>query len=83
MDDGTTAEKLADRIARQTNDLVRLRGQPISSREQDMNQAKLRWLDRLLIKIAVAKAVARGASALDTPALARSLKEAFAVTREP
>lgn len=48
-----------------------------------MNEAKLSWFDRLLIKVAVAKAVARGGGAADMPGLARSLKEAFAVTRAP
>lgn len=53
-----------------------------TTKEYDMPEVKLSWFDRLLIKIAIAKAVARGAKALDTPALARSLKEAFALTRE-
>lgn len=31
-----------------------------SRKEQEMNEAKLGWFDRLLIKIALAKATARG-----------------------
>lgn len=52
-------------------------------KEQEMNEVKLGWFDRLLIKIALAKAVARGRSVVDITGLALSLKEAFAVTRAP
>lgn len=54
-----------------------------SRKEQEMNEAKLGWFGRLLIKIALAKAVARGRSVVDITGLALSLKEAFAVTRAP
>lgn len=53
------------------------------TKEHDMPEVKLSWFDRLLIKIAVAKAVARGRSVVDITGLALSLKEAFAVTRAP
>lgn len=56
---------------------------PHISKEQEMNEVKLGWFDRLLIKIALAKAVARGRSVVDITGLALSLKEAFAVTRAP
>ena len=48
-----------------------------------MHQNDLSWFERLLIKIALAKAVARGGKAFDAPVVVRSLKEAFAVTRAP
>jgi len=54
-----------------------------TTKEYDMPEVKLSWFDRLLIKIAIAKAVARGFRPIDPASLARSLKEAFAVTRAP
>lgn len=51
-------------------------------KEHDMPK-KLGWFDRLLIKVAVAKAAARGTPPAFVESLARSLKEAFAVIREP
>lgn len=47
-----------------------------------MTEAKLSWFDRLLIKIAVAKVVARSGASVDAVRHARNLKNAFATTRE-
>lgn len=56
---------------------------PRVGQETAMHQNDLSWFERLLIKIALAKAVARGGKAFDAPVVVRSLKEAFAVTRAP
>lgn len=49
-------------------------------KEHDMSQSKLSWFDRLLMKIALARAAARG---ILHPNLARDLKENFVAIREP
>lgn len=49
-------------------------------KEHDMSQSKLSWFDRLLMKIALARAAARG---ILRPNLARDLKENFVAIREP
>lgn len=54
---------------------------PAPQKESEMHEAKLGWFDRLLIKIAVAKAAAREGAAFDAR-LARNLKNAFATIRE-
>jgi hypothetical protein len=48
-------------------------------KEQEMNEAKLGWFDRLLIKIALAKSAARGHLHIG---LAQRLKSDFSATRD-
>lgn len=50
-----------------------------SRKEQEMNEVKLGWFDRLLIKIALAKAAARGHLHIS---LAQRLKSDFSATRD-
>lgn len=55
--------------------------EPHQPKDSDMSP-KLTWFDRLLLKVAIAKAVARGASG-NPESLARALKGALLLIREP